>query len=62
MVYLWIVLIFLCKERASGNIADTVIKPSGGTTAFLEMKSNAYLKLQKEAGYWGKINNTFIDY
>jgi hypothetical protein len=51
---------FFCHD--SGNIADTVIKPSGGTAAFLEMKRKAYLKLQNEAGYCGKINNTFIDY
>jgi hypothetical protein len=38
-----------CHDR--GSIADMVIKPRGGTAAFLEMKRKAYLKLQKEAGY-----------
>jgi hypothetical protein len=48
--------------QVSGSIAETVIKPSGGTAAFLEMNRKAYLKLQNEAGYWGEINNTFIDF
>lgn len=36
-----------------GNMADTVIKPSGGTAAFLEIKRRACLKLQNESGHCG---------
>jgi hypothetical protein len=37
----------------TGNIAETVISPSGGTAAFFAINFNAFLKLQKESGHIG---------
>ena len=51
---------FFC--HVSGSMAETVIKPRGGTAAFLEMKCKACLKPQKESGYCGNTNRTFIYY
>ena len=51
--------IFFCHD--SGNMADTVIKPSGGTAAFLEMKRKAWLKLQYVSGYSGYTNKIFME-
>jgi hypothetical protein len=39
--------------QIEGSIADTVINPSGGIAAFLEINFKACLKLQKESGHWG---------
>jgi hypothetical protein len=49
---------FLCQK--DGSIADTVIKPSGGTAAFFDINFNACLKLQNESGQCGYTNNIFI--
>jgi hypothetical protein len=41
-------------------MADTVINPSGGTAAFLEINLKACLKFQNESGHCGYSNRTFI--
>jgi hypothetical protein len=41
-------------------MAETVIKPKGGTVAFFEIIPMTCLKLQKESGYCGYISNMFI--
>jgi hypothetical protein len=41
-------------------MAETVIKPKGGTAASFDMNFKACLKLQKESGYWGYRNKMFI--
>jgi hypothetical protein len=50
------VVIFISTSlfcHVEGNIADTVINPSGGTAAFLDINFKACLKLQKESGHCG---------
>ena len=47
-------------SHVGGSIAETVINPSGGIAAFLDINFKACLKLQKESGHCGYTNNIFI--
>ena len=41
-------------------MADTVIKPNGGTAAFFDINFKACLKLQNDSGQTGYTNKIFI--